>query len=44
MKSIGIVGCGSIGRALLNAVDAGVLSVDVAGVMSRLEKRARYWG
>ncbi len=41
MKSLGIVGCGAIGRALLNAVDAGGLSVDVAGVTSRSEKRAR---
>ncbi|MFQ5853063.1 MAG: aspartate dehydrogenase [Candidatus Binatia bacterium] len=41
MKSIGIVGCGAIGRALLKAVDAGVLSVNVAGVTSRTEKTAR---
>jgi aspartate dehydrogenase len=40
-KSIGIVGCGAIGRALLKAVDAGKLSVAVAGVASRSEKNAR---
>jgi aspartate dehydrogenase len=41
MKSIGIVGCGAIGRALLKAIDAGKLSVAVAGVTSRTEKNAR---
>ncbi len=41
MKSVGIVGCGSIGRSLLKAVDDGVLSVDIAGVTSRTEKAAR---
>src|SRR5919106_5694554 len=41
MKSIGIVGCGTIGRALLGAVQAGKLSVHVAGVTSRTEKGAR---
>ena len=41
MKSIGIVGCGAIGRTLLNGVDAGVLTVKVAGVASRTEKTAR---
>jgi aspartate dehydrogenase len=40
-KSIGIVGCGSIGRALLKAVEAGKLSVRIAGVTSRTEKSAR---
>jgi aspartate dehydrogenase len=40
-KSIGIVGCGAIGRALLEAVAAGRLSVRVAGVTSRTEKSAR---
>ena len=39
--SIGIVGCGAIGRALLGAVDSGKLSVDVAGVTSRTEHTAR---
>ncbi len=41
MKRIGIVGCGAIGRALLKAVDAGKLSVPVAGVTSRTESSAR---
>ena len=40
-KSIGIVGCGAICRALLEAVGAGKLSVRVAGVTSRTEKNAR---
>ena len=35
MKSIGIVGCGAIGRALLRAADAGEVAVRVAGVTSR---------
>lgn len=41
MKSIGIVGCGAISRALLKAVEAGKLAVSVAGVTSRTEKSAR---
>ena len=41
MKSIGIVGCGAIGQALLKAVEAGRLAVRVAGVTSRTEKSAR---
>ncbi len=41
MKSIGIVGCGAIGKALLKAVEAGRLAVRVAGVTSRTEKSAR---
>ncbi|OGQ78872.1 MAG: hypothetical protein A3F90_09230 [Deltaproteobacteria bacterium RIFCSPLOWO2_12_FULL_60_19] len=41
LKSIGIVGCGAIGRALLKAADAGKLAVSVAGVTSRTEKGAR---
>lgn len=41
MKSIGIVGCGAIGRALLKAAQAGRLRVKVAGVTSRTEGRAR---
>jgi aspartate dehydrogenase len=40
-KSIGIVGCGSIGRALLGAVEDGKLAVRVAGVTSRTERVAR---
>ena len=34
MKSIGIVGCGAIGKALVRAVEGGKLSVRVAGVTS----------
>jgi len=41
MKSIGIVGCGAIGRALVQAVESGRLPVRVAGVTSRTEKSAR---
>ncbi|MDZ4345005.1 MAG: NAD(P)-binding domain-containing protein, partial [Candidatus Binatia bacterium] len=41
LKSIGIVGCGAIGKALINAVAAGKLAVRVAGVTSRTEKSAR---
>ena len=40
-QSIGIVGCGAIGKALLQAVDSGKLSVPVSGVSSRNEPRAR---
>jgi aspartate dehydrogenase len=41
MKSIGIVGCGAIGKALIQAVESGKLPVRVAGVTSRTEKSAR---
>lgn len=41
MKSIGIVGCGAIGKALVQAVESGELPVRVAGVTSRTEKSAR---
>lgn len=41
IRTIGIVGCGAIGRALLKAVEAGKLAVGVAGVTSRTEKSAR---
>jgi len=41
MTSIGIVGCGAIGRALIRAVESGQLSVGIAGVTSRSESRAR---
>lgn len=41
MKAIGIVGCGTIGQALLKAVEAGKLSVHIAGVSSRTEKSTR---
>jgi aspartate dehydrogenase len=41
VKSIGIVGCGAIGKALLNAVECGQLAVRIAGVSSRTEASAR---
>jgi aspartate dehydrogenase len=40
-QSIGIVGCGSIGQALLRAADSGQLNVPVAGVTSRDASRAQ---
>ena len=39
-QSIGIVGCGAIGQALMRAADSGKLNVAVAGVTSRNEQRA----
>lgn len=39
--SIGIVGCGAIGKAILRAVDVGKINVDVAGVTARSEAPAR---
>ena len=41
MHAIGIVGCGVIGRAVLTAVADGRLAVEVAGVCSRDEAKAR---
>ena len=41
VKSIGVVGCGAIGQAILKAADAGKLSVSVAGVTSRTERTAQ---
>lgn len=41
MTSIGIVGCGAIGRSVLEAADSGRLEVEVAGVASRSEAPAR---
>jgi len=41
VKSIGIVGLGALGRAILKAGEAGKLSVRVAGVTSRNETPAR---
>ena len=40
VQSIGIVGCGAIGQALMRASDIGQLDVPVAGVTSRDEDRA----
>ena len=39
--SIGVVGCGAIGRAILRAADDGLVDVDVAGVANRTESNAR---
>ncbi|HSQ12146.1 MAG TPA: Gfo/Idh/MocA family oxidoreductase, partial [Candidatus Deferrimicrobium sp.] len=41
IKSIGIVGCGAIGKALVRAVEDGKLSVRIAGVTSRTSESAR---
>jgi aspartate dehydrogenase len=41
IKSIGVVGCGAIGKALIKAVEDGKLNVGLAGVTSRTEKSAR---
>lgn len=41
MKSIGIVGCGAIGKALIKAVEDGKLAVRIAGVTSRTAAKAR---
>ena len=38
--SIGIVGCGAIGQALLREADAGRLPVAIAGITSRTETKA----
>jgi aspartate dehydrogenase len=40
VKTIGIVGCGAIGRALVFAVDSGKLPVRIAGITSRTPKSA----
>jgi aspartate dehydrogenase len=40
MKAIGVVGCGSIGRSILAAVDRGELPVAVAGVSTRTPANA----
>ena len=39
--SIGIVGCGAIGRALLREADVGKMTVGISGVTSRTEDTAR---
>jgi len=41
VESIGVVGCGAIGRALLKAVEAGTVSTRVAGITSCGENSAR---
>jgi aspartate dehydrogenase len=41
LKSIGIVGLGAIGKALLGAAQSGKIAVRVAGVTSRTEASAR---
>ena len=40
-QSVGVVGCGAIGQALLRAADSGNLNVPIAGVTSRDTRRAR---
>lgn len=40
MRSIGVVGCGAIGKALLKAADEGKLGVSIAGVTSRTKESA----
>jgi aspartate dehydrogenase len=40
MKSIGIVGCGAIGKALIKAAESGTLSVPIVGVTSRSKENA----
>ena len=40
-ESIGIVGCGSIGQAIIREADAGRLDVPVVGVASRTASRVR---
>ena len=40
MTSIGIVGCGAVGQALLKASEAGTLTLPVAGITSRTEATA----
>jgi len=41
MKSVGIVGCGAIGHALIKAFESNTLSMRMAGVTSRTERSAR---
>lgn len=41
VTSLGIVGCGAIGRALIRAVASGNLAINIAGVTSRTESSAR---
>ena len=41
VQSIGIVGCGAIGQALIREADAGKLPVAIAGVTSRTESTAQ---
>jgi len=41
VTKIGLVGCGSIAREVLRAVDTGRLKVEVAGVTTRTESTAR---
>ena len=41
MTTVGIVGCGSIGKAILRAADAGRLRTPIGGVASRTEETAQ---
>ena len=41
MTSIGIVGCGAVGQALLKASETGTITLPIAGITSRTEKTAK---
>src|ERR1041384_6448635 len=41
MTQIGIVGCGAIGKALIQAAQSGRISAPITGVTSRKEESAR---
>ena len=41
MTTIGIVGCGAVGQALLKASESGNLTLPIAGITSRTEETAR---
>ena len=41
MTTIGIVGCGAIGRALLKASEEGRLTLPIIGITSRTKERAQ---
>ena len=41
MTTIGIVGCGAVGQALLKAAEAGTLTLPIVAVTSRTEETAR---
>jgi len=40
-QTVGIVGCGAIGQAIIRAAQSGMLTVPIAGVTSRTESSAR---
>ena len=41
MTSIGIVGCGAVGKALVRAVESGIPAVRLSGITSRSSEPAR---